>query len=92
MRQRRDAAAARIVAIYRGWSWRRRLAVMKAAAVRAQCAFRVYRAMKRVFAERTRKSRGPPVEVIFTRTAVIAGLDLSLSVFRCGDNYKVRHI
>ena len=90
LRRRRDTAAARIVAIYRGWSWRRRLAVMKDAAVRVQCAFRIYRAKKKVFAERMRKTLGPPVEIIFTRTAVIAGLDLSLSVFRCGDNYKVR--
>ena len=90
LRQSREVSLARIVAIYRGWNWRRKLAQWKNCCVMIQCCFRIYRAKKKVWGERMRKTLGPPVEVVLTRTMIIGGIDLMLSVYRCGDNYKLR--
>ena len=90
LRRAREVALARIVAIYRGWNWRRKLAKWKYCCLMIQCCFRIYRAKKKMWGERMRATLGPPVEVVLTRTMIIGGIELSLSVYRCGDNYKLR--
>ena len=90
LRRSREISLARIIAIYRGWNWRRKLAKWKNCCIMIQCCFRIYRAKTKVWGERMRKTLGPPVEVVLTRTMIIGGIDLMLNVYRCGDNYKLR--
>ena len=50
----------------------------------------LYLARVKVQRIRMRHILGPEVVIALTKDVVIGGLDLTLTLYRCGDNYKIR--
>lgn len=62
--------------------WRKKLHHMKQMAIAVQCAFRVYKAIEKVHAERRRRASGPPVMELIRRTVIISDTPLLLVGYR----------
>ena len=90
LRDTRYKLASRIQAMVRGVQTRELLKLKKACALKVQCRFRIFMAYK-VFNEKvTRKRDGPKlIEMCSIKKFKVDDLEFSLTVWRCGFNYKL---
>lgn len=85
----RHAMASKIQAKLRKFLWRRLMKKLHRAAMQVQCAVRIRQAWLAVAKLRNRKLMGPEVVEMLRRGVSLGGLDFTLIIYRCGDNYRM---
>ena len=85
----RHGMASKIQAKLRRFLWRRLMKKLHRAALQVQCAVRIRQAWLAVAKLRNRKLVGPEVVEMLRRGVSIGGLDFTLIIYRCGDNYRM---
>jgi hypothetical protein len=88
VRATRFGSATIIQAVFRGYIWRKELAVMHYSALLCQTRFRVFKAQCWYYEERRRLALGPEVIEMLRRGVEISGRRVTLVIYRCGNNYK----
>ena len=85
----RASMASKIQAKVRRFLWRRLMKRLHRAALQIQCAIRIRQARQAVAKVRHRKLMGPEVVEMLRRGVTVGGLDFTLIIYRCGDNYRM---
>ena len=90
VRELRSKLISKVQAAVKAWSWRRLMTRMRAAALKIQCRFRIYRAKNIVDEERRRRDMGPEIVEMTRRSIKVDKLNFIIIVYRCGFQYRLR--